>query len=146
MGADLTKGVAKTTFGATKTVVKGGVSATTKSAKLTMKGTKKVVKGTVRAVKGHHKHKHETEEEYNARNLTDRNQSTFYDRIASMVESTTTNDEDDNVEDAILAGIAAAEGGGDAHQSKSGVNKSKRSSILMPTNLVGASSHGNWDV
>lgn len=146
MGAGLTKGVAKTTFGATKTVVKGGVSATTKSAMLTMKGTKKVVKGTVRAVKGHHKQKHETEEEYNARNLADRNQATLYDRVSSMVESTATTEEDDNLEEAILAGIAAAESGGDKHNPKAAVSKSKGSSILMPTNLMGSSSRGNWDV
>ena len=145
MGAGLTKGVAMTTFGATKTVVKGGVNATTKSAKLTMKGTKKVVKGTVRAVKGgHHKHKHETEEEYNNRNLADRNQSSLYDRIASMVESTTTNDDGDHLEEAILAGIAAAQSGADPHNTRTSIKGGN--SILVPTNLVGSSTRGNWDV
>jgi hypothetical protein len=144
MGAGITKGVAKTTFGATKTVVKGGVNATTKSAMLTMKGTKKVVKGTVRAVKGHHKQKHETEEEYNNRNLADRNQASLYDRIASMVESNTSNDDGDHLEEAILAGIAAAQSGADPHNTRASIKGG--SSILVPTNLVGSSTLGNWDV
>lgn len=145
MGAGITKGVATTAFGATKTVVKGSVNATTKSAMLTMKGTKKVVKGTVRAVKGgHHKHKHDTEEEYNNRNLADRNQASLYDRIASMVENTTADEDEDHLEEAILAGIAAAQSGADPHNTRSSLKGG--TSILVPTNLVASSNRGNWDV
>jgi hypothetical protein len=117
IGAGLTKGVAKTTFDASKAVVKGGVKATTTSAKLTMKGTKKVVKGTVRAVTGKEKIKIVKEQEYDSRHIADRNQSNLYDRISSMVgsghntaSSDDGSDDRDLLEDAILAGIAAKKG------------------------------------
>lgn len=132
MGAGLTKGVAKSTFGATKTVVKGGVSATTTGAKLTMKGTKKVVKGTVRAVKGKDKSgKHQTQGDfYDARVLAERNQSTFYDRITHLVEGSESADDKDKPND-----------------SADGASRPplKAASILMPTNIVGGNS-GSWDV
>lgn len=150
MGAGLTTGVAQTTFGASKAVVKGSMKATTKSAKLTMKGTKKVVKGTVRAVTGKEKSKHSEEAEYNPQQLTDRHQSNFYDRIASMVETNAAADEADDhaLEDAILAGIAAEENHGDAAATKKATKKAHKggNSVLMPTNLVGGSGQGNWDV
>jgi len=113
-----------------------------------MKGTKKVYKGTVRAVKGKDKNKPiDGKDDYNARNLADRTQIDFLDRITSMVETTSAADDhgDAELENAILAGIAAAsnhEGGpagGAAAQPKKG------SSVLMPMDLVG-STHGSWDV
>eukprot|EP00934_Nitzschia_sp_Nitz4_P004138 Nitzschia sp. Nitz4//scaffold103_size77763//9784//11634//NITZ4_005439-RA/size77763-snap-gene-0.51-mRNA-1//1//CDS//3329532310//4128//frame0 len=134
MGAGLTKGVAKSTFGATKSVVKGGMSATTTGAKLTMKGTKKVVKGTVRAVKGKDKHsKHDAVATYDSRDLAERDQSSFYDRIAHMVETTETTEDIET---------AAAEA---AARSVSGGVPKKGGSVLMPTNLL-QGTNGSWDV
>jgi hypothetical protein len=146
MGAGLTKGVAQTTFGASRAVVKGSMKATSKSAKLTMKGTKKVVKGTVRAVKGKDKSKHSHEEEYNPEGLADRQQANFYDRIASMVETKTTDgsEDDHELEAAILAGIAAEENRATKKASKKAHKGG--SSVLMPTNLVGGTGSGSWDV
>jgi hypothetical protein len=153
MGAGLTNGVAQMTFGASKAVVKGSMKATTKSAKMTMKGTKKVVKGTVRAVTGKEKSKHSEEEEYNPQGLADRQQANFYDRIASMVETNTAADgsgDDHELEDAILAGIAAEENIRDSAASKNKSSKNSNrgggSSVLMPTNLLGGTGKGSWDV
>lgn len=130
--------MAKTTYGASKAVVKGSVSATASGAKLTMKGTKKVV----RAVKGKDKHKHKDgENDYNARTLADRNQNDFLGRITSLVETNTSVDDDAGLEDAILAGIAAAEG-----ETSKQAPKAKGSSVLMPIDLVGPTQGKNWDV
>jgi len=151
IGAGLTKGVAKTTFDASKAVVKGSVKATTTSAKM----TKKVVKGTVRAVTGKEKSKIVKEDEYDSRHIADRNQSNLYDRISTLVQSNPNNEsfsDLDPLEDAILAGIAAKNG--QTLTSTTGVAVSSEaatyhrpSSILMPTNLLGASVSGaSWDV
>lgn len=155
MGAGLTKGVAQTTFGASRAVVKGSMKATTKSAKMTMKGTKKMGKVAVRAVKGKDKSKHSEEEEYDPHALADRQQTNLYDRISSMVESnhaSSDGDEqsaDQDLEDAILAGIAAEENHGDMAAGKKVSKKLLHkggSSVLMPTNLIGGTGRGNWDV
>ena len=164
IGAGLTKGVAKTTFDASKAVVKGGVKATTTSAKMTMKGTKKVVKGTVRAVTGKEKVKVVKEQEYDSRHIADRNQSNLYDRVSTMVGSHASSDDGSVdhalLEDAILAGIAAKNSqsssgttnvglGGDSVGGAPGKGRAlnRPSSVLMPTNLLGASIGGaNWDV
>lgn len=141
--------MAKTTYGASKAMVKGGVSATTSGAKLTMKGTKKMV----RAVKGKDKSKLVGGiVDYNARTLADRNQADFLDRISYMVDTNSSADEslDEELEEAILAGIMAEEeaqkdGKGPTGGSKGSAAKPAASSVLMPIDLVGPS-QGNWDV
>lgn len=123
VGAGITKGVAKGTFGATKTVVKGSVRATTTVTKGTVKGVVKGTKGTVRAIKGKEKKsKKVATNSYDARNLTDRHQSNFVDRITQMV------DEEQAVKN-----------------EKPPTLQLKQASVLMPTNII-AGGNKNWDV
>jgi hypothetical protein len=150
IGVGLTKGVAKTTYGASKAVVKTGVKATT----TTMKGTKKVVTGTVRAVTGTEKPKAVETIEYDSRQIAERNQSNLYDRISSMVGGSNAGSDDgsadnDALKGAILASITGKNSSRDLSGARaSGSSKAKRSSVLMPTTLTGVAPMGgtSWDV